>query len=167
MLLSRSNLKWSFEPSEKSKNKRKAGAGTGNHIHDSISLLFFLSLIPEHIFHRLMEISGDTKQHLIRCCLLLSLNSSNRVRTGLHQQSQMILCQSLLSTKLFLIRLELHHTTSPSRYFLVRLLLKCSIKQCTKIPTATAYFPVLACVQSIPDSLPIFYSFSSLPDHHR
>ena len=96
-----------------------------------------------------MEISGDTKQHLIRCCLLLSLNSSNRVRTGLHQQSQMILCQSLLSTKLFLIRLELHHTTSPSRYFLVRLLLKCSIKQCTKIPTATAYFPVLACVQSI------------------
>lgn len=67
----------------------------------------------------------------------------------------------------FLIRLELHHTTSPSRYFLVRLLLKCSIKQCTKIPTATAYFPVLAYVQSIPDSLPIFYSFSSLPGHHR
>ena len=60
-----------------------------------------------------------------------------------------------------------HHITIPLIFRDSRLLLKCSIKQCTKIPTATACFPVLACVQSIPDSLPMFYSFSSLPDYHR
>ena len=43
MLLSRSNLKWSFEPSERSWNKIKADAINGNHIHDSISLLFLFS----------------------------------------------------------------------------------------------------------------------------
>ena len=54
-----------------------------------------------------MEISGDTKQHLIRCYLLLSLNSSNRVRTGLHQQSQLIL---LMNPYDLFIHIDRFHT---------------------------------------------------------
>lgn len=60
-----------------------------------------------------------------------------------------------------------HHITIPLIFRDSRLLLKCSIKQCAKIPTATACSPVLASARSSPSSSPRSCSASFPLDHHH